>query len=91
MTSAALQLRLRQQALDWLRADLGAYIRLAENGNRNIHQAVQQRLTHWQENPNLAALRDAKALAVLPEKERPAWENLWADVAALRKKVEKKE
>ncbi len=39
---------------------------------------------------DLAALRDEKALAALPEKERAAWQQLWADVAALRKKVELK-
>jgi len=33
--------------------------------------------------------RDAKSLAVLPEKERAAWQKLWADIAALRKKVQK--
>jgi hypothetical protein len=36
----------------------------------------------------LTALRDQKALAVLPEKERAAWQQLWADVAALRKKCQ---
>jgi hypothetical protein len=35
-------------------------------------------------------VRDAKSLAVLPEKERVAWQQLWADVAALRKKVDPK-
>jgi tetratricopeptide (TPR) repeat protein len=82
--------RLRQQALDWLRADLTAYTRLVERGNQNIRQAVQQRLAHWQEDPDLAAVRDAKPLAALPEKERVAWQQLWADVAALCKKVETK-
>src|SRR5262249_18392677 len=52
-------------------------------GNPNLHQAIQQRLAHWQEDEDLAALRDEKAP---PEKERMAWQQLWADVAALRKK-----
>ena len=51
---------------------------------------VQQRLAHWGQDPDLAAVRDDKALAALPEKERQAWRKLWADVAALRKKVEGK-
>jgi serine/threonine-protein kinase len=83
--------RLRQQALDWLRADLAAYTRQTEKGNPNTRQAIQQRLAHWQEDTDLAAVRDAKALAALPEKERAAWQKLWADVAALRKKVEGKQ
>jgi len=36
-------------------------------------------------------LREEKALAALPEKDRAAWQTLWADVAALRKKVETKQ
>ncbi|MBI1918876.1 MAG: hypothetical protein HYS12_29655, partial [Planctomycetes bacterium] len=79
--------RLRQQALDWLRVDLAAYTRLAEKGDQNTRREIQQRLTHWQEDTDLTAVREAKAL---PEKERAAWQQLWADVAALRKKVEGK-
>jgi len=37
--------------------------------------------------PDLASVRDDKALAALPEKERQAWQKLWADVDALRKKA----
>src|SRR5262249_32515034 len=83
--------RLRQQALDWLRADLVVYTRFADKGNQYTRQVVQQRLSHWQKNPDLTALRDEKPLAVLPQKERAAWKQLWADVAAIRMKVEKKE
>jgi eukaryotic-like serine/threonine-protein kinase len=82
--------RLRRQAQDWLRADLAAYTQLAEKGKED-RQLVQQRLARWQQDTDLATLRDEKALAALPEKERMAWRQLWADVAALRKKVEKKE
>ncbi|MBI1918710.1 MAG: tetratricopeptide repeat protein [Planctomycetes bacterium] len=82
--------RLRQQALDWLRADLTAYTRLTENGNPNSRRAIQQRLVHWQQDTDLISLREEKALAALPEKERAAWQQLWADVAALRKKIEEK-
>jgi tetratricopeptide (TPR) repeat protein len=79
--------RLRQQALDWLRADLTAYVRLAEQGNPNARQAILENLTHWQQDTDLTALRDGKALAALPEKERTAWQKLWAEVAALLKQV----
>ena len=49
------------------------------------------RLAHWQQDADLAPLRDAKELAALPEKERAAWQQLWADVAALLKKVQFKD
>jgi hypothetical protein len=83
--------RLRQQALDWLRADLTAYTRLVEKANPNTRRVIQQRLAHWQEDTDLTPLRDAKALAALPEKERAAWQQLWAEVAALQKKTKPKE
>jgi serine/threonine-protein kinase len=79
--------RLRQLALNWLRADLKAFTLLAENSTREP-SLVGERLEHWQQEMDLTAVRDAKALAALPEKERDAWRKLWADVAALRKKVE---
>ena len=43
---------------------------------------------HWQEDRDLAGVRDKDALAKLPAEERAAWEKLWADVAALLKKAE---
>jgi superkiller protein 3 len=83
--------RLHQQALDWLRTDLNAYTRLVEKGNLNARWFIQQRLAHWQQDTDLTAVRDANALAALTEKERDAWQKLWADVAALRKQVENKQ
>jgi hypothetical protein len=51
---------------------------------------IRQRLAHWQQDADLAAVRDDKALSLLPEKERQEWRKLWADVAALRKNAEGK-
>jgi hypothetical protein len=45
-------------------------------------------LQHWQQDGDLAGLRDPDAQAPLPAAERAAWEKLWADVAALRKKAQ---
>jgi enoyl-CoA hydratase/carnithine racemase len=63
--------RLRQQALDWLRADLTAYARLAE-GDAPAKQLVRERLTHWKQDEELVSVREAKSLAQLPEPERQA-------------------
>src|SRR5262249_40141748 len=38
---------LRQQALDWLRADLAAYAKLMEKPTAAQKQAIRQRLSHW--------------------------------------------
>jgi Flp pilus assembly protein TadD len=75
--------KLRQRALDWLRADLAAYSKLPAKAS----QAVQQRLSHWLADPDFASVRDKAALDRLPEAERQQWRKLWADVAALRKRT----
>jgi hypothetical protein len=77
----------RRQALDWLRADLAAYAKLAESDKAATKQAVRQRLEHWQKDADLAGLRAPEALAKLPADEREACQQLWADVAALLQKV----
>ena len=80
--------KLRQQALEWRRADLTAYTKHAEKDNQPARQAVHQRLSHWLQDANLATVRETKALAALPEQERNAWQQLWAEVAALLKKCQ---
>jgi serine/threonine-protein kinase len=76
---------LRQQALQWLRADLTLYEKLTERDDPKLKQAVTRRLAHWQGDADLAAVRDPEALGKLSEAERDAWRRLWADVAALRR------
>jgi tetratricopeptide (TPR) repeat protein len=80
--------RLRKQALDWLKADLAEYAKRQQSGTRVVRAMVQQQLQHWQQDSDLAGLRDKVALAKLPAEERAACEKLWADVAALLKKAE---
>jgi hypothetical protein len=41
---------------------------------------VQQRLRHWQQDPDFAGVRDPEALDRLPEDDRQAWLKLWTDV-----------
>jgi hypothetical protein len=79
---------LRGQALRWLQADLALYTNLANREEPTAKQAVRQRLAHWQEDTDLASVRDKAALDKLPEDERQHWRKLWEDVAALLKKVE---
>jgi tetratricopeptide (TPR) repeat protein len=81
--------RLRQQALDWLRADLALGARLLADGKVD-RSRVAGILKHWQQDRDLAGLRDAPALAKLPAEEQKAWTQLWADVATLVKKAEEK-
>jgi eukaryotic-like serine/threonine-protein kinase len=79
--------RWRREALDWLRAHLAAWgKRLAkEPAQANL---VRSLLAHWQEDSDLAAVRDEDALARLPAEERERWQRLWRDVADLLKRAD---
>jgi serine/threonine protein kinase/tetratricopeptide (TPR) repeat protein len=75
--------RLRQQGLDWLRAELASCRACLDSGPVADRPLAQARLQHCQANDNLRAVRDADALAKLPEVERQAWRTWWAAVAAV--------
>jgi serine/threonine-protein kinase len=78
---------LRQRALDWLRADLAVWQEQADMGSASGRELAQRVLWAWQNNPDLASVRDKALLARLPYGERNAWEKLWAAVRALRKQL----
>jgi superkiller protein 3 len=80
---ASQRARLRQQALDWLRADLS----LLASGEVGRSRVVRI-LSNWQKDGNLAGIRDKAALAKLPAEQRTACEKFWSDVAALLEKAQ---
>jgi hypothetical protein len=45
-------------------------------------------MTHWLQDADFAGIRDAAALARLPEAERTDWQKLWADVAGLLRRTD---
>jgi tetratricopeptide (TPR) repeat protein len=63
--------RLRQQALDWLRADLAQWGKLAAAGGQGPARMAAA-LRYWQEDADLAGVRDAEALKRLPEGDHAA-------------------
>ena len=77
----AQRVRLRGQALEWLRADLTACSKLLESSPPETRQTIVQTLSHWQKDTGLAGLRDGGA-GQAPPKEQKAFTELWADVAA---------
>jgi hypothetical protein len=79
--------RLRQLALDWLRGDLDRWRKLLEGDAADTRANVVETLKHWQTDSDLDGVRDAEALAKLPEAEREEWGRLWAEVEELLKKV----
>jgi superkiller protein 3 len=77
--------RLRRQALDWLRADLTQWDQLLQKVPDKVRSLVLQKMQHWQQDPDFTGVRGPEALSRLPAAERPAWQQLWEDVEALRK------
>jgi hypothetical protein len=71
--------RHRQQALDWLRADLALRAKQVAGDQPKDRDAAQRALQHWLQDPDFAGVR-GEALAKLPEADRQAWRQLWADV-----------
>jgi hypothetical protein len=55
--------------------------------NPRLSQVIQQRLAHWQRDPDLASVRDPQALDRLSDNERAAWQALWREVDELAKRV----
>jgi hypothetical protein len=72
--------RLRQQALDWLRADLAASGRVLDTGPEQARPMAVRWLQDCLADPDFTGVRDPEALARLPERERQAWKQLWGDI-----------
>lgn len=88
---AAERSRWRRQALDWLRADLDLWTKKLQTGKSEVLALVQRQLRHWQQDPDLASVRDREALARLPASERRAWSKFWAEVAGRLEKKNRSE
>jgi tetratricopeptide (TPR) repeat protein len=73
--------RLRQQALDWLRADLEGRSRQLAQEPVQARPALVRAMQHWLRAPDFAGVRGPEALAKLPEAERQPWQKLWDDAA----------
>ena len=76
--------RWRKPAIDWLKADLTAWSKTLESGSPLVQQqAITQTLQQWKADTDLAGLRDAPALAKLPDDEQKACRALWSEVDSL--------
>jgi hypothetical protein len=78
--------RWRQQALDWLSADLRARSNAAADrpgGRAECAESLREVLQHT----DFAGVRGEDGLAKLPESERDGWRKHWAAVAAAQAKA----
>jgi hypothetical protein len=79
--------RWRQQARDWLQADLAVWAKMLDSDSPAAHDLAKRMLEHWQVDPDLVGLRDPEALDRLPQPERQKCRTLWKNVDAVRNRV----
>jgi serine/threonine-protein kinase len=81
--------RWRQQARQWLRAELAARGRALDAASPATRGANRMALNRWRNEPDLACLRYPDELNKLPADERKDCLALWDEVAALLARTEK--
>ena len=72
---------LRARAHSWLAGDLKRWS-FEAGADATRRAEVTRTLGWWQQDGDLAAVRDPRALASLPDEEAEDWRALWRDVAA---------
>ena len=70
----------RARALAWLRGELDRWDALFVTGTLDDQQWINSYLEFWKRTPNLASVRDGLEPGQLPEAERLAWRDFWAEV-----------
>jgi len=81
--------RIRQQALDWLWAELTTKKKILDKETTAARDSLQGTLDLWMHHTDLAGVRDPKALAKLPAPEKDAWVKFWSEVDTLLRQVQK--
>jgi serine/threonine-protein kinase len=79
--------RWREQAREWLRADLAAWSGRLASGFVGDGAVLVQNLTAWRADPALAGLRDQAALEALSPGEREKCVALWQEVDVVLKRA----
>jgi hypothetical protein len=85
---AAAKAKLRRQSHAWLKAEQAAWGKLLESGPPQARACIARFMNHWKEDNDLVGVRQAEALAKLPEAEQKEWQALWAEVEALLKRAQ---
>jgi tetratricopeptide (TPR) repeat protein len=73
----------RNQALDWLKANLDVWTKRHRSGTPVDRTIAADAARQWQRNDDLAGVREPAELSKLPDHERVRWTKLWADVETL--------
>jgi serine/threonine-protein kinase len=80
----------RQQAIEWLNADLKLWADVIAGDSAAARIRARSALYHWQHDPHLAALREPSALDKLPTEERRQCAAIWESVADLLRRTDKR-
>jgi serine/threonine protein kinase/Flp pilus assembly protein TadD len=81
------KVKLRQQARAWLQADLDREHKQLTQAEPALVVQIDDRLGRWQADPDLAGLRDTKALTRLPADEGRSWQEWWTEVGRFAKEA----
>lgn len=81
MLSETERMHCRKQARDWLRADLTVWVRMLDSDSQGSRNLAKKILMSWQNNTDLAGIREPSALNNFSLDERKDWQALWAEVA----------
>ena len=79
--------RMREQSLSWLRAELEALRSNLDQNPEKLGSMVQQTMQIWQRDTDFDGVRGEEAVAKLPESERRDWQKLWEEVAELERRA----
>jgi tetratricopeptide (TPR) repeat protein len=80
---------LRQQALDWLRADRALMQKKLTSGKPADRMWVARQLSHWLADADLAGVRPGARREGLSSEEKAEWDRFWAEVQATRDEARK--
>jgi tetratricopeptide (TPR) repeat protein len=80
--------QLRRQARDWLQDNLRLYRQQFQTGNRQAARMTAAGLSQWQQDTDLALMREPAELAKLSEDERQTWQVFWSDVKELAEQAQ---
>ena len=81
----------RQQARDWLQADLIAWEKIFGHGSENDRELTKRMMIYWEVDPDLASLREPSALDKLPASEKVQCQQFWDQVRALRDRASQRQ
>jgi serine/threonine-protein kinase len=81
--------KFRNQVRAWLEAELAIWTKLLASAKGEQRLTISKTLEHWQQDTDLASIRDEPVLAKMTENERGKWKELWVRVEALQSKARK--